>query len=237
MAKFLGLCPKYDNYSEFRQKRDKQREFYQRHINFHRCSGYMGLADPKGEPAATKQLLDQIMDTLGWFHPMSNNLYNEEISAVYDSHGIIGVNFEERALGKDRPNYKTKKLPRASTFAKWNGGRRPSRKLADSLLKAEPFVRNVFYIVDHAQPELHKTDTTDWNIVAIGTDLDGIINPIDICPTATGVPNFYRFLCRHLEYYADLIYGNQAILAGQRPYVLMQKLFFLNGERFIIKHL
>ena len=42
--------------------------------------------------------VDSFMAKAGWFHPMSNNLFDEEIQAVYRTIGIIGISFEERTL-------------------------------------------------------------------------------------------------------------------------------------------
>ena len=77
--KYLGLCPWYDNYKEFWEGRNRQRGL--------NCFSQTGL-----------EHVDSFMAKAGWFHPMSNNLFDEEIQAVYRTIGIIGISFEERTL-------------------------------------------------------------------------------------------------------------------------------------------
>ncbi len=50
----------------------------------------------------------------------------------------------------------------------------------------EPFLQNVFHIVDKSG--LKPVDA--WHHICIGSDLDGLIDPIDICPTASEYPVF-----------------------------------------------
>ncbi|HZV70801.1 MAG TPA: hypothetical protein VFG10_14700 [Saprospiraceae bacterium] len=51
---------------------------------------------------------------------------------------------------------------------------------------AEPFLYNVFHVIDHS----NKDRVRAWNHVCIGSDLDGLVDPIDICPTASQYPKF-----------------------------------------------
>jgi hypothetical protein len=51
---------------------------------------------------------------------------------------------------------------------------------------AEPFLYNVFHVIDHSDLDPVKA----WHHVCIGSDLDGLIDPIDICPTASQYPKF-----------------------------------------------
>jgi microsomal dipeptidase-like Zn-dependent dipeptidase len=187
---------------------------------------------------------------------MSNNLFDEEIEAVYETKGIIGITLEERALGGgvykrigdyQSGAYNYQHLPAGQQsiycFADRNLQTYFSDKIADpirlkdSLAMAEPFMRNLFYIVEHSKP--HGTacckDISCWEQVSIGSDFDGIINPIDICPTAASIPGFYQFLCRSYPFFEA--YLKKAHLRfGQSPETLLKLVFYKNGERFILSH-
>ena len=190
------------------------------------------------------------MSKAGWFHPMSNNLYDEEIAAAYETRGIIGICLEERALGGGKrlktgryrggsANYKDETMPSLYDtaadrvfnrfFAGYHGN---MLSLKDSLAMAEPFVRNLFYIVEHSG---YAKNDTSWMHVALGSDLDGYINPIDLCPTAASYPGFYQFLCRTLPFFGAYIWNKEAdaYFCHQKPEVLLDNVFYKNGERFI----
>lgn len=64
--------------------------------------------------------------------------------------------------------------------------KRIMRITADDYISAEPFIQNLFHILDHSGLETEAA----WSRVCIGSDLDGLIDPIDICPTASLYPNF-----------------------------------------------
>lgn len=225
MAAFLGLCPIFDDYREFMQK--NIRRFYMKWAG--ECPECMGL-----HPG--QQVDDFLNNKGGWFHPMSNNLFDEEIQAVYRSGGIIGITLEERALGWKAYNYEQNPLTRGrlghyldSLYAK-RGEQLPGA-LRDSLLKTEPFIRNLFYIIETSG----CNDAGAWDHIAIGSDFDGIMNPIDVCTSAADIPNFHRFLCDHLPDFAQYL-DKGALLYGQTPEEAMDKLFYKNGETFIRKY-
>jgi hypothetical protein len=226
-AKFFGLCPFNDDYREYKQGFDKQADFY-------RMPRHNFWTKPVTPIPYRLEDVDRLMETLGWFHPMSNNLFNEEIEAVFQTHGIIGLTFDERALGMDRPNYHSIADLDDQRFAAYRTFFSGDMDLEtyDKLLIAEPFVRNMFYIVSHAAPKRQVT-LAQWRIVSIGSDFDGIMNPIDICPTTSDIPAFFRFLNHYLPYYDKLINGRRSVLAGEDPEKLMRMVFYENGESFI----
>jgi hypothetical protein len=224
MAAFLGQCPMFDNYLEFIP--GEIRNFYFDESN-------------KGHPCLdmTPQEIDNFLDNKGgWFHPMSNNLFDEEIQAVYRTHGILGITLEERALGWNAYNYSVnpKTIGMLGNFldSLYTARGKPLDScLRDSLLKGEPFVRNLFYIVETSNVKGPEA----WEHIALGSDFDGIMNPIDICTNAADIPNFHRFLCEHLPDYAAYL-RKPDLLYKQTPRQLMDQVFYKNGERFIKKY-
>lgn len=72
------------------------------------------------------------------------------------------------------------------------------RLLFDEYWSALPFMENLFHIIDELiyNSKYQQTegavdpDIRPWEHVCIGSDLDGFMDPIDICPTASHYPEF-----------------------------------------------
>ena len=79
--------------------------------------------------------------------------------------------------------YATKKFPQ------WS-----NQITRDDYFSIEPFIQNLFYILDHSD----TTGRAAWSHVCIGSDLDGIIDPIDICATASQYPHFRERLLQFI---------------------------------------
>ena len=236
----LGLAPFADRYLEFHAPR----KFYQYPLDKYTTA----LA--KGDSANAQYYrcfcdsmhmysrndLNAHMDTAGWFLPISNNLFTEEIAAVYETEGIIGITLEERVLGAGTGNYHDHRdtLRRAAKHYADSLHTTYSKATLDSMQIAEPFMRNLFFIVAHSSC---KGAIKSWEHVAIGSDFDGIINPIDLCPSVASIPGFFKFLRRHFAFYDWHIngYGN-SLACGQSGDILLRKVFYENGERFALKY-
>ncbi|MDB5284312.1 MAG: peptidase [Bacteroidota bacterium] len=230
MAKFLGSCPIFDDYDEY----INPKKYYKKELTLNGCGKEMGF-DING--------LDKVMDKVGWFHPMSNNLFDEEIDSVYKSDGIIGLSMEERALGKNTYNYRhhchnLRKYiaSHIDGFTYANKSHLREKKYLKKLELAEPFVRNMLYIVKHSGvSEKEFQNLEDWKHIAIGSDFDGIMNPIDICATAADIPAFFSFLADNLNLYADYL-GERKLLHDKDPKILLRRVFYQNGEEFIKRY-
>jgi microsomal dipeptidase-like Zn-dependent dipeptidase len=68
--------------------------------------------------------------------------------------------------------------------------------LCKDYLSAEPFLQNVFHLVDHS-----GVGNKAWNHLCIGSDMDGFLDPIDIVPTATQYPYFKNRLRQIIPIY------------------------------------
>ncbi|GAB3643544.1 hypothetical protein GCM10027423_41810 [Spirosoma arcticum] len=151
------------------------------------------------------------------FYPLSLNLYDEEIRTICDKNGIIGIPFEQRVLGgllkperkkficrsldyfKSDPKYKNF-IDAALVYTRDTmpiGMVNPEQLFAvfrNDYLSLEPFIQNLFHIIDNSG----KVGESAWKHVCLGTDLDGIIDPIDICPTASQYPHFRKRLTQFI---------------------------------------
>ncbi len=228
IASATGLCPYFDIYEEFYD--------YKNYLH------KLITNDPNGANKIllgiqNEQELNAHIDSTGWFHPMSNNLYTEEIAAIYKSKGMIGITFEERALGSTSYNYEENDATKHAlkNFLKANKNKYDfSSGKRDSLINAEPFLRNIFAVIKHSG--LQTGDINTWKHICIGTDFDGIMNPIDICPTAKDIPAFYGFLCRNLDFYIDYLEAGNKVKCGKSSQELMNMFFYENLENFTVKH-
>lgn len=214
-AKLTGSCPFADRYLEV----SKPKKFYKL---------YETCFENEGVPKIN-------LDTTGWFHPFSINLFDEEIKYVYETDGIIGITLEERVLGNGRPNYFKHNhygvmydFFNTEFHGRWNYS-------YDELKAVEPFMRNLLYIVRYSDC---KDKKEAWKHVAIGSDFDGMIDPIDVCPTVNDIPHLYRLLEYFLPTYAK--FNKDDDLLGP-DYVgglteALNDLFYKNGEEFIKKY-
>ncbi|MGI4759167.1 MAG: hypothetical protein ACRYF0_00570 [Janthinobacterium lividum] len=167
--------------------------------------------------------------TAGWFYPWSMNLYDEEIPRIHNSDGIMGVMLDGRQLGARMKNY---------TGAYWHTIRVSFNQKISSLnstntqltfaeyKELEPFFRNIIYLVNHCSPDGKPC----WKHVALGTDFDGLIDPLDVCPTASSMPTFKIKAALALALYCSI---HEDALAGVSAAERIEQLFYTNGQRFI----
>ncbi len=226
IAKATGSCPNFDIYAEFKN--------YKKYL-YKKIKRKCGSDNKQALGLGNKTEINNHIIEAGWFHTMSTNLYSEEIAAIYKSKGMIGITFEERALGTTAYNYKknTKTKNKLKNYITSLNDDHITLK-SDSLINAEPFVRNLFAMIQHSGLKLGDINT--WKHICLGTDFDGMMNPIDICPTAKEIPNFYNFLCNNLDFYIDYFNINPIIKCNKCSKELMNMLFYKNLEDFTIKH-
>lgn len=94
------------------------------------------------------------------------------------------------------------------------------------------FLNQLFHflkIAQQARIPLEKAITQ----VCIGSDFDGLINPIDCCTTATAVPNFKEGVRRRLKNgrknWDRVGIGKKAVDIDK----LVEGLFYVNGVQFL----
>lgn len=200
---------------------------------------HRALFNYPGSPSSFNPFDGQIdQNSQGWFYPWGINLADEEVKIIYDSKGIIGLNFDERILGGYMSNYNEKY--KRNTKEKFKNLGIISSSFAvnfEEYYRCEPLLRNVLYIVLKSE----RNDTTAWDHVAIGSDFDGLIDPINPCRTAAEIPSLHTKLDTYLEIFwkihrDDPLFGNRDLFfGGSMSYPrAIQKLFFDNGRNFIL---
>lgn len=176
-------------------------------------------------------------NTLNWFYPWGINFCDEEVKAIYDSDGIIGLNLDRRILGFTMPNYNghyKRNLRRlfndvyeADEYSLPDG----TTITFEDYYRSEPLLRNIFHVVEASG----RQDASAWNHVAIGSDYDGFIQPIQLAPSAEYMPMFHRKMVVFAHLFAE-IHNKQALLYGLSTQTAMDKFFYTNGRDFVFKY-
>ncbi|GAA4379656.1 hypothetical protein [Hymenobacter koreensis] len=186
----------------------------------------------------------------GYFQPSSINLADEEVDIICQSDGLIGLTVEQRALGTRLPEAWQERLRihklltdsishhLKSGVVNLPAGVSP-QDFIDRFVVVAPFVRNLSHMVHAASP---ASDV--WRHIAIGTDFDGVIDPLDYFHTSDRLGQLEQFVHDHFELY-DRYYPylklRQALANTPtgKPYPKQQalrQLFSENGSAFILKY-
>ncbi len=197
------------------------------------------------------------------YYPWSINLFDEEIEFIYKSKGIIGVPFEERMIGAYQYKYKDDRKNTIKTYEKifrnnstiYNSYVKDflyirkncmlpffsekqkkeitstTFEMAELYVELEPFLNNVFYMASKSG-EIPKNA---FDRICIGSDYDGNIDPIDICPTARYMPDFENYLKLFIKIY-PLVHTEYKDLYS--PFInhsdeLVEKIMYSNLKNFL----
>lgn len=162
-----------------------------------------------------------------WFNNRTLNLNNNDIEAVWKTQGLIGIELDQRVLGW-------------SEFLDYKKKGRGKIKRNDPLYTAEIIWNAAFYIATTnailIDNETEHNNTNAWSTIVIGSDFDGLINPVN------GYPNLasYPLLKHNLKIYAQkFLNGPQTRLHNYSPYdaeVLVNQILRQNGLNFLRAH-
>ncbi|NQT76925.1 MAG: hypothetical protein HQ565_04365 [Bacteroidetes bacterium] len=157
------------------------------------------------------------------FNNWSINLSDDEIIEVFNSNGIIGLNFDERILsGKhtldDYHSMFTKKDIKNRTLELrkfW------AQQMIENILGIVKVVVNSDLVQDAEKVSI-------WNMLAIGTDFDGMINPEDGFITAEEFTDFRTLVLELLPQQT----GIDQLLQGLSVEQVVDKFMYENAYNF-----
>jgi len=144
-------------------------------------------------------------------HNWSINISAEEIQHIHRSGGIIGLMLDKGLLGSHTTLENIKKLSS------------PAEKKRAFL---EIIARNIFGIVKAVG------DKSGWNLLALGSDYDGLITHIDLYPDTTHIPNFRDDMVEFLKatgYEKEYWFGYE-------PEEMLRKILHDNTMEFLKTH-
>lgn len=122
-------------------------------------------------------------ESLPYFNDIDINLYDDELIRIAKSNGLFGIQLDERRIG-------SKKAIKESKI--WFPNKRKQLK-KKSLL--------VWRQIEHCAKVLNAEGLYCWGIQAIGSDFDGIVNPIKGLWTAENIQDLADELVHHAERY------------------------------------
>jgi microsomal dipeptidase-like Zn-dependent dipeptidase len=114
----------------------------------------------------------------GKFQSNDINFYDDEILRIAGSGGLFGIQFDERRLGseselkKTGPNLSRRKMLFYKSKLVWNQ-------------------------IEHIAEVLNRNNRFAWDIQCIGSDYDGMVNPLNGFWTAEDMPLFDSYLEKH----------------------------------------
>jgi len=144
------------------------------------------------------------------FNAWNINLCDEEIRLIYNTEGLIGMNLDQRVLGVPK-----ELVPGIThTHYLWNN----IKGVLDAVLDAS---------VNKVQDKRRFS-----KLLAIGSDFDGYINPIDNCPTALD----FDVLSKHLIDIIDDDPKKDKYLAGITTKQFVDNILYQNAFDFILEN-
>ncbi|MAM28847.1 MAG: peptidase M19 [Flavobacteriaceae bacterium] len=124
-------------------------------------------------------------DRAQYFNNIDINFYDDELVRIAKSNGIFGIQLDERRIG-------SKKAINASKIYFPNKRKQLKKK---SLL--------VWRQVEHVAEVLNNEGLFCWGIQTIGSDFDGIVNPIKGLWTAENIKDLGEEMLHHAQAYLD----------------------------------
>lgn len=155
------------------------------------------------------------------FYPFDVNMSWTDIQRIYDSSGLMGIELDERILGKF-------KNP-ANDYI--NNSARP---VTAAELDAYYVWRQIEKIAEYAFQNGH--DDNPWKCLCLGSDYDGLINPLDSFRRADQLPMLYELLLQHANRYFSS--GRNMIPASAEfsPERIVEMFMYENARVFLEKY-
>jgi hypothetical protein len=125
------------------------------------------------------------------FYNENINLNSEDVKEIYRSKGLIGIELDQRIVGYNQQQGKNR-------FWNWLTGIFRSRQSND-ILWAEYFWKNISTIAEQCYDLDPNSDP--WKIICLGSDFDGIINPLNKFRTSADLQALAETLLKYLTAY------------------------------------
>jgi microsomal dipeptidase-like Zn-dependent dipeptidase len=194
------------------------------------------------------------------FNVNSINLYNEDVYNIWESGGLVGLSMDQRILGlpadimlspdwveeiydEDAISADEKNFFKTSNTL-------PGRADFDSYLHAEDIrlEDRTNYPIYHARHFMNSifhlfviANNTGFNLgaaamrICIGSDFDGLIDPIDCCQDSTKLQSFKDLLLANYDAWEEEFVRNGGISISNfiSPRDLMDNIFYRNAVGFL----
>lgn len=144
------------------------------------------------------------------------NFFDDEIRAIVESQGILGIQLDERRLAN----------PKIIKTVKVSLDREKVREYRSAL---------VWQQIQYMGDMLDDHGLPAWDHLAIGSDYDGLVDPLNTFWTLEDYPTLHRHLLKHAQIYfaARKKFNHPANATTAEE--LLHRLFFENARRFLQK--
>lgn len=190
------------------------------------------------------------------FNPWSINLYDEDIKAIINSGGLIGLSLDQRILGEGRNQEEFFLYKEFTKVLDHNvpspiGQREEEKDDQDELVAEDKEERKVpayklrrthrKHLRHLANNLLHMVRTGGkkaWKHICIGSDFDGLIDPINSCLHAGALPLLERDLHKITQ---EMIQEDLKKNPGHEYHITnlraqIRDVMYNNGERFLKRY-
>lgn len=159
----------------------------------------------------------------GFYYHQVNMELATDIQMIYATGGLIGIEMDQRILGYNK-----------NRFWKWAGNIFKGAE-KQAFEEAGYFWNQVINIAEYAFQNGFANDP--WKCICLGSDYDGIINPLNRYRDASTLNNLFQQLEQHLNLYwseANTVIpkNHNGITAAQ----VIEKIRYTNMKDFIIQH-
>ncbi|MBN2743003.1 membrane dipeptidase (peptidase family M19) [Breznakibacter xylanolyticus] len=166
-----------------------------------------GLVSPQNKTVST-------LPEAGAFYSGDINFYDSEIIDIARTGGIFGIQLDERRIaGKER-------LKKSNL---WFASR--SKRL---LAKSELVWNQIVYIARL----LDRAGLDAWTLQALGTDFDGVIDPVNMFWTAEDMPLLEQNLLIHAQRFVDKSIHEMSVPNQISAHDIVANFMGANAERF-----
>lgn len=198
-------------------------------------------------------------------NPWTINLFDEEIAEIMRSNGMIGISLDQRILGASKSTFdgmrgdffKDVEAIPLMEFEKWfkTGTLDMSERIYRPEAKTSREVRHIFLLCAHilhavriGYQELNWVgEKTPWDHISLGSDFDGLINPINPYDNITKLDTLKSDLLYYLpvaekrmEYLNDIrVFKNKPNEPIDAEYLekCVDKFLYLNGKTMLQRFL
>jgi microsomal dipeptidase-like Zn-dependent dipeptidase len=184
---------------------------------------------------AERQKSSKKLDKYSYVSRWDINLTNEDIIKIYKSNGLIGILMHDGRMPGNvfKQRFKKARTPRE-----------------EKMLHVQMFLTNIYHLVHVVYKEL---DDNAWNLMTLGSDMDGVIDPFDNYNTAASLSDFKRDIQNYLQIYNEIpegfkivdLYAANDIISeetfirlnqGNSIQEIVDKIFYKNMETFLSKY-
>ncbi|MBL7900904.1 MAG: membrane dipeptidase [Bacteroidia bacterium] len=158
------------------------------------------------------------------FYDRDINLDETDVIEIVSSNGIIGLEMDQRIMGMNELTGLQRKW-RAAKLALMS-------KRKKEMFWAEPVMHNILWIVEVIERYNRSkgSNLNAWEHISLGTDFDGIINPLNQYWEASRLPSMREALRTLLH---DYFNGRNRTVTPQDTDGVLDKIFYSNALRFL----